>query len=212
MAKAKIQNFVFLEVTDPEIDSVLRIVREEVGSGTDQSIHITIGGPYQKPVSSKKLDKIEKKLEGDQLLIANSGVFHNKNEAVVYYQVGSQNLRKVWHKPDYPGFNPHISIYRGTDVKFANLLKKFLDKNRVELLCSQFEVTNYVSKQKDLFPERQNRKKQFVGLLKSGKLDPMFLDRLARFVAAYKSGFFDTPSSPSKDLSVNCDDHVATTQ
>ena len=197
MAKDNIQNFVFLEICDQEINTLLRLIRKLAGSvDSDHTIHVTLRGPYRKPATKKAIIKTQDELANDDLLIANTGIFSNSDETVVYYCVSSENLHRVWYKPDFPvkafGFNPHISVYRGSDQRFAELLKKFLDQYRLELLCTKFRVTPYVSKQAELFPEVRTNRNQFVELIESGRLHPMFLDRLDRFVRAYKNGVLDS--------------------
>lgn len=185
------EHFVFLEIADPEIDALFRTIRREIGMPDDhKAIHITIRGPFSDTCDPGELERLEEKLRNSELVIANTGLFENQSRIAVYYAVACDDLRHVWHKPDYPinkfGFNPHITVYEGTDKEFATELRAFLDRNRIELICRDFDLTFYLRKQLDLFPNIRRDSKQFLNLIRHGKVNPMFHDRLSRFVNAYR--------------------------
>ncbi|MFC1748891.1 hypothetical protein ACFL2V_08785 [Pseudomonadota bacterium] len=126
----------------------------------------------------------------DVLKIGNIGLFSNPKEEVVFFNVDSPHLREVWWKPDYPikhyGYNPHISIYRGSNKKLAAALKDFIYNDDFELLCSEFEITTYLTRQLQLLPSEEVESKQFLRLLSSGKVSPTFLSRLNQEIKKFK--------------------------
>jgi hypothetical protein len=122
-------------------------------------------------------------LKEDDIVIADVGMFDNSGECVVYLKVHSAKLRSIWWKPDYPGYNPHISMYIGPDRTLAQNVKTFLERERISLLCSQFRLTAYVSKQKDLqMFDEATPERHFLKLISKGKVRADILQRAANVV------------------------------
>jgi hypothetical protein len=147
------KHFLFLKITDPEICSVLWELRDifakEKRPRTD--IHITVRGPNKNPFKSSVIDNLYKKIADDPILIHSADRFDNGKYQVVFMKVESENLHRIWRKPDYPkekyGVNGHITLYEGTDKVFADCIYNFLKKERLELVCNSFELVSYQSKQ-----------------------------------------------------------------
>ena len=150
------QKFLFLEFLDPAINGLLlRLRREFTGEDLSSSIHVTVRGPYKSSIKDSVVRRFQRLLEGEPILIHGIGMFANPSEFVVYIKVSSERLRRIWWKPDYPkskyGLNPHISLYRGSDGALAEKISNFLDAEGLKLICTEFRLTPYTSKQTELF-------------------------------------------------------------
>ena len=186
------ESFVFLELIDPEINGLLYSIREAAnGSAENTNIHITLRGPYAKPVPAAQLKNIERRLLQDVLYIGNPGEFRVQDTSVVYLRVRHPKLRAVSWKPDFPpkefGFNPHISLYIGRDFKRADRLLEFLRGERIELICQNFKVTNYVRKAPRLLSDDQNIQFFYPRLISSGRVRSDLLSRLKRALGPMSS-------------------------
>lgn len=115
-------------------------------------------------------------------------MFSNPNEFVVYLQVNSPRLRKVWWKPEYSireyGFNPHLSLYRGPDANLARILEQFLKHEELEILTSEFRIVRQVSKQVPI-DDLPRTKWPEVEMLIGGHVRPNLLARLQTVVERY---------------------------
>lgn len=175
------QRFVFLELRDDEINNLLSSLREIFqNEKSNSSIHVTVRGPYYKELTTKNMSYWKSLISSDYLLVANPGMFVNKNIYVVYIGLTTDNLKKIWHKPDFPiekyGFNPHVSLYVGSNERYAKDILAFLKKERIELVTTEFELTTYVTKQLNLFEDKTDYKK-FFKLCNSGKVRDDILER-----------------------------------
>ena len=152
-------HFVFIVFNDPEVVGVLNFLAEALnGRRWRQPPHLTIQGPLPNRPGADALRAIEEKLKDDQLLIANPGLFETKRGVALYLRVQSENLIRVWNKPDFPvekyGFEPHLTLYEGPDRERALSAHAFLrsGRHRIEMICRDFKVVPYASKQAELFP------------------------------------------------------------
>lgn len=181
MATPKKRYFVFLEICDKgicELLNKLRTIFNQKPFGSN--IHVTIRGPYSKPVTEQELDGWYDKIKSDPILIANAGMFENEDESIVYLGVSaahnSKNIIRITRKFDYPkhkfDFNPHITLYAGTNKDLAKRIYEFLRREQIELVCHSFELSVYGSSpQKELFNEPQQSRRGFMSnLIFSGKV------------------------------------------
>lgn len=144
------KHFIFLELRDNHVCFLLLRLREIfTGKQSKTNIHITVRGPYVDALTSSEIARWTKVIKNDRLRIADVGSFQNGDNHIVYLGVNSRHLREIWWKPDYPikkfKFNPHISIYDGDDAELAQLIKQFLEKENLDIECTAFELTPYVS-------------------------------------------------------------------
>ncbi|GGD39640.1 hypothetical protein [Pseudoxanthomonas indica] len=151
------RHFVFVVFNDPTVVGVLDFLHSTMmHTRLPSKPHITIQGPFDEKVGADRIHKISEALSGDSFFIGNCGYFESNGRCSLFLRAASENLERVWVKPDFPkekfGFNPHITFYEGGDVERVKRAHKFLSKNRVELMCSQFEVVQYVPRQMDMFP------------------------------------------------------------
>ncbi len=153
----KLMQFLFLELLDPEINGLLCGLRAAFSDEERHTnIHITVRGPYNKTISREKLKTFSAMPGNQPLLIHGIGMFENQGNYVVYIRVWSKWLNRLWWKPDYPieeyGFNPHISLYIGSDRILAEKIEDFLKKEGLKLLCRDFRITPFTSRQTGMFP------------------------------------------------------------
>lgn len=182
------KHYLFIVFNDPIVVGALQFLRSCMNNGrAGAKPHLTIQGPFEEKVELARVRSVKKVLENDVIFIGNPGVFDTPNGKALYLSVSSPSLRRVWNKPDYPvekyGFNPHITLYEGSDVSMVSAAHAFLKKNRMELLCRDFEVVQYVPKQADMFLlDGADADDDAIGKLMSrGSVMPSFR---ARFLSA----------------------------
>jgi 2'-5' RNA ligase len=145
--------FLFLELRDPRLNRVLTNLRS-IFSGKKHltNIHITLKGP-QKTFDLDKNIK-EYKRENAIIQIGGAGRFSNGAFHVVYLNVKCGDLRKynLWRKPNYKeSYNPHITLYEGTDRLLADAVYEFLTLENMEYECAEYDFTVHTRNQYGLF-------------------------------------------------------------
>lgn len=182
------QQFLFLELLDPEIHALLNgLKRAFGGKPTNSNIHITVRGPYRNPISAKKIERFERILKAAPILIHSAGIFENNNEHTVFLKIENPYLRQIWWKPDYPidkyGFNPHISLFHGSDKNLATCIYTFLKNENIKLLCREFCLTSYISKQQTLLENEEIPQEQhFLELANRRLIKTDILQRAANAI------------------------------
>lgn len=183
--KAKQANFVFVVFKDPAVVGAIRFVWSALNEGNaTYDPHLTIQGPFADPVKPEQMDSIKRRLAQDEFFIGNPGTFATKKGIALFLRVNSENLLRVWNKPDYPvekyGFNPHLTLYEGRDESLVTAALNVLKRERFELICRSFDVVPYVSKQEQLFPRAlpAGDDQAISKLIWSGKLSSAFRTRL----------------------------------
>lgn len=184
--------FILLEILEPGVNHLIRGIKDIVsGSEHLRPIHITLRGPYKSIIRSHRLDKLEQTLSTSPIYICGVGRFKNKDEEVVFFRVSGENIRKVWWKPDFTirrhGFQPHISVYRGKDTHFANVLESFLKHENIELTCSKYKLTVRQSKQLELFQRSPDQPSDLLQLFAAGLVSETILVRLRDLVENYSA-------------------------
>ena len=179
------KRFVFLEITDPEINALLGWIREiAMGAPSRHNVHMTIRGPYSASIPKAQLDRYQKILRVNPIVFEGVDAFRAGERSVVYLKIQHPKLRQIWWKPDFPiqkhGFNPHITIFEGMDASRARAVLDFLKKERLQLLTSKFEVTSRVSDHQDLFGAPPRKEEPFLRLVNSGRVKPDILHRFER--------------------------------
>ena len=187
------RGFIFLQFLDAEINTFLSGLRREFGnSKTESSIHVTVRGPYSGRISGKIIAKYEDIIRHDPIRIRGIDIFQNQTGNVVYIRVHSDSLKKIWWKPDFPvkkfGFNPHITLHETPDIEFARTISDFLKKENIELICHEFRLIPFVSKQGEFFPfDPSLRDRRFGELSGRPHVRPDILHRAATVVEEYRS-------------------------
>jgi 2'-5' RNA ligase len=179
------KRFVFLEITDPEIITLISGIREiAMGAQPRGNVHITIRGPYDREIPPSQLERYQRTLRSDPILLQGVDSFQDEGRQVVYMKVNHPKLRRMWWKPDFPvrtfGFNPHITLYEGTDAARAQGLIAFLVQEKLKLVTWDFAVTLHVTDHKDLFGTKRQGDALFLKLVNRGLVRPDILARLSR--------------------------------
>jgi hypothetical protein len=137
------------------------------------------------------------------VVIEGIGIFELPDRVVVYVKVQHEKLRQIWWKPDFPiekyGFNPHITLYEGTDRERARRLCEFLHGERVSLLSWDYSVTSHVADHKDMFRNPAAQDMSFLGLVNRGVVRADLLTRLERSL--------NGPRDPNQRSWTECVDH-----
>ena len=186
--------FVFLEITQPEIRSLLWRMQYIVsGAEPRHPVHVTLRGPYAGRIDPEIVEKSRRVLRNDTLKIGGVGRFREPEE-VVFLRVDSPNLRKVCWKRDYPkkdGHEPHISLYRGPDATFADEFADFLAREALELFCTEYRL--WIHRRAILDLESSDDRAAKIGESRisseSRQDEPRFLTRLRQFVDDYRISF-----------------------
>lgn len=108
--------FVFLRILEKEISDLLDIAIYTLNPHEKWGAHITLAGPYQSKKNLPRDRDFEQKVS-----IIGASQFRDEIQNTVFLRVGSNSLRSVWDKPDYP-FNPHLTIYDGIDHTLGDRL------------------------------------------------------------------------------------------
>lgn len=104
--------------------NAIRVIAEE---NQRTQVHITIRGPYSKRLSKAIEKKYSTIINGEEFVVSGVSNFFESNQNTVFFECEeNSNLRKVWKKTSYKGFNPHITIYDGKDFDFAQKLFEVL--------------------------------------------------------------------------------------
>ncbi len=152
------KHILYLEICDPKINVLIWEITNIINSKEVDLIpaHLTLQGPYKRKINEKDIEKCKRIMQNEKLEIAEAGRFSNPNEEVIYLKVNNPKLRQIWRKPDFPikkyNFNPHISLYRGEDKEWADLLVDFFNKERLNLVCEDYNFQSKVMK-KRLLPQ-----------------------------------------------------------
>ena len=201
------RRFIFLEIAHREIGALLwHIQRIMTGVEPRHPVHLTVRGPYRQPIAGAVLKKYREILSQDTLRIGAVGRFANPEQEVVFLRVDSPNLRKIWWKPSYPikhyGYRPHISLYRGNDTSFADLMHAFLEQERLEFTCREHRLTVHLSDGLPLAAAGPATPEPETRLIAGRRLAaPSLLSRLQQVVDEYRSAH--KPHAESADSSAS---------
>lgn len=146
-------SFLFMELRDPRLNRVLTDLRSIFsGKKYTTNIHITLKGPQKTYDLDKNIKKYKK--ENSFIQIGGVGRFSNGAFHVVYLKVKCGDLIKysLWRKPDYKAsYNPHITMYEGTDNLLADAVYEYLTKENLKYECNKYDFIVHTRKQYSLF-------------------------------------------------------------
>lgn len=148
-------NILFLEITDAEICFLLGRLREIFSNEIfNTNIHISIKGPQK----SFRMDLVNKFLQKkNPIRICDAGMFVNKNKYFVYLKVECENLETIWRKPDYNSeYNPHITIYKGTNKRIADAVFNFMKNENLCLTCTEYSIAVHILRQRNFFTQNHH--------------------------------------------------------
>lgn len=91
--------------------------------------HVTLRGPYLKPLARNELQKINDRVgKKNEVTLLGPNGFFSENQSTVFLRVDLGALADIVHKPDFPNSIPHITVYDGKDHVFASLLIEKIQK------------------------------------------------------------------------------------
>lgn len=89
--------------------------------------HITLRGPYSQPLSSHTLREMNQHHAGRWAVRLNgAGAFIGDNQNTVIIKIDLLELSDLFYKPDFDDGIPHLTLYDGTDLAYANSLLRIL--------------------------------------------------------------------------------------
>jgi len=151
-------------IKDRYIGGMLKYIQEITSDYKFNSPpHITIRGPYIYNIRNKTIDKTKNFLFNlKNITLSHVDYFKIRNKFVIYIAVQNNELRKIFHKRDFPikrsGYNPHVTICKTSSFEKAQKLIKILngeeikfviDKNELQILA--IDLDNNISLNYDYF-------------------------------------------------------------
>ena len=118
--------FYVLNIKDKNLSALLDGIRLIANPYIKHPAHITVRGPYDKKYDVKNINS---NFSGSKIEINGVDDFHSYGQNTIFLKCSSEKLRKATFKKDYPNsFNPHITLYDGSDREFSEQIKKVLNK------------------------------------------------------------------------------------
>ncbi|MEQ9662193.1 MAG: hypothetical protein RLN87_06550 [Parasphingopyxis sp.] len=137
MKKSPIErHFAFLYPDDQEIQHLLDLAVFLLNPKEKQSAPITIAGPFEKARELPKETAFCQKM-----CVLEAGHFLSDRQNTVFLRVQSRDLENYWDKPDYP-FNPHMTLYDGSDKYLAHSLLNGLNSMRLYFCFFVSKITH----------------------------------------------------------------------
>lgn len=97
--------------------------------------HITVRGPYETTnyghSTNEKLNEWNHEIKGLVINVKGTDIFYNENQNTVFFKCDGDKkseLKKIWRKFNFSGYNPHITIYDGDDAEWSNKILDVLNK------------------------------------------------------------------------------------
>lgn len=126
--------FVFLYPDDSHMQELLDLAIFVLNPSEKLQAHVTLAGPY---TDRRRLPR--NTLFSKKVSLFGVGQFRSEHQNTVFLHIGAKDLRDFWDKPDYPRFNPHLTLYDGSNSELSNRLYEILFEIRMYL---HFFVSN----------------------------------------------------------------------
>lgn len=121
--------FYGIHLKSSRLSTAFDIVRFISESDSIRFSHITMRGPYSKPLNKSALENLNKSYRRDWTVrLDGAGSFMTEHQNTVLVRVDLLQLKDLVYKPDYADGIPHITLYDGTDRVFAEKLISLLFK------------------------------------------------------------------------------------
>lgn len=120
---------------NPDIQRCLDTIRLLCNPKEKRRAHITARGPRERFTKISAITEYTERIKGKVIYIHGIGHFFNNDQNTVFLKCRSEQLRQVWNKPDYVGYNPHITLYDGDSREFASELFNRLSKLNLSFSC-----------------------------------------------------------------------------
>ena len=117
--------FYVVYIPEGETRTCLDTIRLIARPQTRFPAHITVRGPYREVIDGAA--QLGDRIRGKLVRVGDVGVFEGKEKAV-FLHCSCPDLVPIWHKPDFGGYTPHVTIYEG-EKGFADALGEILEAN-----------------------------------------------------------------------------------
>lgn len=107
-----------------KIRTLLDAIRLIANPATKHPAHITVRGPYSDYRDPRTWSNT---VQGQRVHVGGIGTFFGPSQNTVLVKVESPAIKALWHKPDYPEYSPHLTIYDGDSRVFAEALRDILE-------------------------------------------------------------------------------------
>ncbi len=132
------KSFYVLYPQDKIINNILNAIKVLSDDSQRTGAHITVRGPYSKKLAQSTVDICSHNITDTSLHFSKVGNFFDYGQNTVFFKCDdNENLRKIWKKKEYEDFKPHVTLYDGTDKKFA---KRLFDKLQQNFQPFEFKV------------------------------------------------------------------------
>lgn len=119
-----IRVFYCIYVPAGKIRTVLDSIRLIANPATKHTAHITVRGPYSDYQDPRAWSLA---VQRQRIQVGGVGTFFGSGQNTVLLNVEAPVIQTLWHKPDYPEYNPHLTVYDGDSRLFAEALRDVLD-------------------------------------------------------------------------------------
>lgn len=106
-------------VADRHIEQLLDAIRLLGNPAEKHAAHITLRGPY---TQRYRMDLKNRVVQGATVRVSGVNAFWGPRQNTIFLKCDAPELRAVWHKPDYPDYQPHLTLYDGPSRSFAERL------------------------------------------------------------------------------------------
>lgn len=108
--------FVAAQFSDSRIQELFDVARLIVEGDYSRRAHITLRGPYK---SKSDISRGIFERDPGKIILKRPGHFFEGSQNTVHMIVEMIDIADLWYKPDYPDGTPHLTIYDGSDRRFA---------------------------------------------------------------------------------------------
>lgn len=115
-----------LYVGDELVGPVLETIRRICSPKSRSQPHVTVRYPVDKLAGNDLAVYTDTLVHSLDILNPARFLWSNGKGLTIFLKCGSETLEKLAYKPDFPNSVFHITLYNGTDFKFAGLLEELL--------------------------------------------------------------------------------------
>jgi 2'-5' RNA ligase len=98
---------------------ILDAIRYLADPNEKSRAHVTLRGPY---TQQHGMIAAKRAVDGSEIIVTGVDAFLRPRQNTVFFDVSAPGLAGIWHKPSYPEFRPHLTIYDGQSRHFAKSL------------------------------------------------------------------------------------------
>jgi hypothetical protein len=110
---------------DTQDQSVLDAICFLADPSEKNRAHVTVRGPYRQ---KRGVPAISRAVDGSEIAVTGVDAFLEPGQNTVFFALSAPALDLVWHKPDFPESQPHLTIYDGKSREFAVKLRSRLQQ------------------------------------------------------------------------------------